>query len=156
MLSLLVNGEHWPLDTTSVVAIVWCTLKSEFLKKCDLHWQFRQLLCWRAQDELSKNTIIFVHLGRTGHACNVLYGNVTSLVKSPWFNQVSFVYLGDFGTKYGNAISVEYAYPILENEIDSESLYWDLSNGLFRMWNNHQGGGQDFFLKSWPNLSSRF
>ena len=48
---------------------------------------------------------------------------MTLLVESPWFNQVSFVYLGDFGTKYGNAISVEYAYPIFKNEIDSESSY---------------------------------
>ncbi len=81
------------------------------------------MLCWRAQAGLSKNAIILVHLGRTGHTCNASYGVVTSLVKSPWFNQVSFVHLGDFEAKYGNAISIEYAYPILENEIDSESSY---------------------------------
>ena len=62
-----------------------------------------------------------MHLGRTRHTCSVSYSVVPLLVKSPWSNQVSFVDLGDFGTKYGNVISVESAYPILEIEIDSES-----------------------------------
>ena len=56
------------------------------------------------------------------------YSDRPLLVKSPRSNQVSFVDLGDFGTKYGNEISVEYAYPILEIEIDSETL-----NEIYRM-----------------------
>ena len=61
-----------------------------------------------------------MHLGRTRDTCSVSYNVVPLLVKSPWSNQVSFIDLGDFGTKYGNVISVEYAYPIIEIEIDSE------------------------------------
>ena len=62
-----------------------------------------------------------MHLGRTRHTCSVSCNVVPLLVKSLWSNQVSFVDLGDFGTKYGDVISVEYAYPIIEMEIDSES-----------------------------------
>ena len=57
----------------------------------------------------------------THAVCHTVSCDYYQVVKSPWSNQVSFVDLGDFGTKYGNVISVEYAYPILEIEIDSES-----------------------------------
>jgi hypothetical protein len=62
-----------------------------------------------------------MHLGRTQYTCSVSYSVVPLQIKSQWSNQVSFVDLGDFGTEYGNVISAEYAYLILEIEIDSES-----------------------------------
>ena len=83
---------------------------------------------------IAENVILYAHLAQL----LVIFLNVQDRKNAPgtraqrdklrWLNPrgpIKSVDLGDFGAKYRNAFSVKYAYPIFENEIDS--------NGVFRM-----------------------